>query len=55
MLISDDAMWDLVESPSSFCAQHRAHHVVVRLVVPRPPCELLSVEAVQFKEYMNFR
>jgi hypothetical protein len=43
------AMWDLVESPFSICAQHRAHHVPVHLVVPQRPYGLLPVEAVQFK------
>lgn len=34
------------ESPFSNGAQHRAHHVIVHLVVPRHPYGLLSVEAV---------
>jgi len=43
------AMWDLVKSPFSICAQYRAYHVLVRLVVPRRPYGLLLVEAVHFK------
>lgn len=38
-----------MESPFSICAQHRALHLLVHLVVPQRPCGLLSVEAVQFK------
>lgn len=51
------AMWDMKESPFSYCVQHRAHlgHVFLHLVVPQRPCGLLSVEAVQFKGNMISR
>jgi hypothetical protein len=39
-------MQGFVESPFSFRAGHRGH-VIVHLVVPPPPCELLSVEAIR--------
>jgi hypothetical protein len=41
--------WGSMDSPFSFCAQHRAHHVDVRLVVLQPPDGLLSVEAVHLQ------
>ncbi len=44
-----DAVRDLVKSPFSVCAQHRAHHVAVRLVVPQRLYGLLLVEAMQFE------
>lgn len=44
-----DKWCNVVESPFSNCAQHRAYHALVHLVVPQHPYGLLPVEALQFK------